>query len=65
MTVDLKSLNDESLLARFENIRRQADADRELRGEFRLVSDSNRQYVGKLQQEMERRAMRFTPIDWG
>ena len=56
---------DESLLAFYESIRRQVEADKQSGGRYRLVGDGARQYADKLGQEMDRRRMRYNRIDWG
>jgi hypothetical protein len=64
MTVDFRFLSDESLLAYYESIRRQAAADANLGGKRRLVSDGVRRYAEQLQKEMQDRRLRYTPIEW-
>jgi hypothetical protein len=64
MTVDFKLLSDESLLAYYESIRRQAAADTNLGGKRRLAGDSVRRYAEQLQKEMQDRRLRYTPIEW-
>jgi hypothetical protein len=64
MATNLKHLSDKSLLAYYESIRRQVAADTNLGGRRRLTSDSVRRYAEQLQQEMQQREIRFTPIDW-
>jgi hypothetical protein len=64
MAVKFSELTNESLLAYHESLRRQAAADVQLRGEYRLVSEATRQYAAELQKEMELRRIRFVPIDW-
>lgn len=63
MTENLDHLTDESLLAYYESIRRQVDADAKLGRRHRLVGESVRQYAGQLQKEMEQRDLRFVPIE--
>jgi hypothetical protein len=64
MPAKISELSDESLLAYYESIRRQAAADVQLRREYRLVSDTTRQFAADLQKEMGLRKLRFVPIDW-
>ena len=64
MSARFSELSDESLRAYYESVRRQAAADVQLRGEYRLVSDAARQYAADLQKEMEARKLHFVPIDW-
>jgi hypothetical protein len=55
---------DESLLAYYESVRRQVLADNRLGGRHRLVGASVKQYADELQAEMDRRRLRFRPIEW-
>jgi hypothetical protein len=64
MMANLDHLTDESLLAYYESIRRQVEADAKLGGRYRLVGDSVRQHGSQLQKEMEQRHLRFVPIQW-
>jgi hypothetical protein len=55
---------DESLLAFYENVRRQVEADKQSGGRYRFVGGSVKQYAEQLRDEMDRRRLRFTPIKW-
>lgn len=55
-------VNDEALLAYHESIRRQVEADRAVR--FPIMGKSVQEYAGRLREEMDRRRLRFTPIEW-
>jgi hypothetical protein len=55
---------DERLLAFYENIRYQVDLDRRAGGRYRLAGEGVKQYADRLREEMDRRQLRFTPIDW-
>ena len=33
-------------------------------GRYRFVGESARQYAERLREEMDRRRLKFTPIDW-
>jgi len=61
---DLSKSSDESLLVFYENVRRQVDADIKSGGRYRFIGESVRQYAERLAEEMGRRRLRFTPIDW-
>ena len=52
------------LLAFYEGVRRQVDLDRQASGRYRLAGDGVKQYAEKLREEMERRRLRFVPIEW-
>jgi hypothetical protein len=55
---------DERLLAFYENIRQQVHLDMQAGGRYRLIGEGVKQYADKLREEMDRRRLRFTPIDW-
>jgi hypothetical protein len=56
--------NDESLVRYYENVRRQVEADNQAGGRYRFAGDGVRNYAEKLREEMGRRRLRFTPIEW-
>jgi hypothetical protein len=58
------NVTDKSLLTYHESVRMQLLADERLGGSFRLVGETVRQYTAELQEEMTRRQMGFTPIEW-
>ena len=60
--MNLSNLKDETLLSFYENIRRQVDADRFAK--YRVTGQSVRDYSGRLREEMDRRRLNFTPIEW-
>jgi hypothetical protein len=62
--MNFSSARDESLLAFYESVRRQIQADLQSGGRYRFVGESAKQYADRLREEMDRRRMRFTPIDW-
>jgi hypothetical protein len=55
---------DERLLAFYENVRQQVEMDTRSGGRYRLAGDGVKQYADRLREEIERRQLRFTPIDW-
>ena len=57
-------LSDESLLAFYESVRRQVTADNKLGGRHRLAGTRVKEYADRLKDEMDRRRLRFKPIDW-
>ena len=61
---DLSKSRDESFLVFYENVRRQVDADIKSGGHYRFIGESVKQYADRLSEEMDRRRLRFTPIDW-
>jgi hypothetical protein len=62
--MNFSSSKDERLLAFYENVRRQVEMDIRSGGRYRFAGDGVRQYADKLREEMERRRLQFTPIDW-
>jgi hypothetical protein len=55
---------DETLLRFYENVRDQVRADSQFGGKYRFAGDGVKQYADKLRDEMERRRLPFSPIDW-
>jgi hypothetical protein len=62
--MNFSDAKDESLLTYYESVRRQVEADMRGGGRYRFVGESARQYAERLSEEMDRRRLRFTPIDW-
>jgi hypothetical protein len=59
----LTQLTDASLLLFYNNLRAQVDAERHSQHQL-LASDEVRQYGDSLQEELDRRRISFTPIQW-
>ena len=55
---------DERLLAFYDNVRQQVELDRRSGGRYRFAGDGVKQYAERLREEMDRRRLQFTPIDW-
>ena len=55
---------DERLLVFYENVRQQVELDKRVGSRYRLVGDGVKQYADRLREEIERRRLRFTPINW-
>jgi hypothetical protein len=53
---------DESLLTYYDNVRQQVDAERYL--ERRFTTGSVKQYANSLREEMDRRRLKYRPINW-
>ncbi len=60
--MNYSQMKDERLLAFYENVREQVVLD--AGSPYRFAGDGVRAYADKLREEMERRRLRFTPIDW-
>ncbi len=55
---------DESLMVFYENVRQQVQADMQSGGRYRLAGDGVKQYADALSEEMDRRRLRYSRIDW-
>jgi hypothetical protein len=62
--MNFSQTKNERLLAFYENIRQQVSLDVQAGGRYRLIGEGVKQYADKLREEMDRRRLRFTPIDW-
>jgi hypothetical protein len=62
--MDVFDLSDESLLAYYESVRRQVVADNKLGRNRRLAGSVVKLYAERLSRELDRRRVRFKPIDW-
>jgi hypothetical protein len=62
--MSFSNAKDDSLLVFYESVRRQVDADTNSGGRYRFLGETARQYAERLREEMDRRRLRFTPIDW-
>lgn len=59
----IESLNDETILRFYENVRTQVKAERQLPHKF-MTGDSVKQYAANLREELTRRRLQHNPIDW-
>jgi hypothetical protein len=62
--MDYANSKDETLLRFYESVRDQVQADSQFGGKYRFVGDGVKQYADALRDEMERRRLRFSPINW-
>ena len=62
--MNFDNTTDESLVFYYESVRQQVVADLQAGGRYYLTGDSVKQYADRLGEEMDRRRLRFTPIDW-
>jgi hypothetical protein len=62
--MNLSSSKDERLLVFYENIRRQVEMDMRSGSRYRFAGEGVKEYADKLREEMERRRLQFTPIEW-
>jgi hypothetical protein len=63
--MSISTMKSERLLTFYENVRHQVEQD--IKSGFRhaLAGNAVKQYAEQLREEMERRRLEFTPIDWG
>jgi hypothetical protein len=61
----IESLTDESVLRLYENLRQQVEADILLGSRHRLLRETAKQEAKRLRAELDRRRLRYAPIDWG
>jgi site-specific DNA-adenine methylase len=62
--MSISTAKDDNLLLFYESVRRQVEADASCGGRYRFVGETARQYAERLREEMDRRRLKFTPIDW-
>lgn len=60
----IHNLADENVFRLYENIREQVSADIRLGGRHRLLGETARQRAARLREELDRRRLRFAPIEW-
>ena len=60
--MNLSNLKDETLLSFYENVRRQVEAEKFAK--YRFTGKSVKEYAEQLREEMDRRRLKFTPIEW-
>jgi hypothetical protein len=60
----IESLSDETILDFYEQIRQQHAADLAAGNRYRLLGKSAKQQAERLQQEIDRRRLRCSPIVW-
>jgi hypothetical protein len=61
--MSLRSFSDASISALYENIRQQVSIDRSSKYRF-TAGESVRQRAGELQEELMKRRLTYSPIDW-
>jgi hypothetical protein len=62
--MNFSQTKNERLLAFYENIKHQVDLDKRAGGRYRFAGEGVKQYAERLREEMDRRRLRFTLIDW-
>ena len=61
----IANLSDDSVLTLYNSLREQALADVRTGSRYRFLGASARQQAQRLEEELERRWLPYTPIDWG
>jgi len=62
--MNFSNTKDDSLLVFYESVRREVEADTNSGGRYRFAGEPVWQYSERLREEMDRRRLKFTPIDW-
>jgi hypothetical protein len=62
--INFSKSKDERLLSFYDSVRRQVEIDTRSGGRYRFAGEGGKQYADKLRDELERRRLRFTPIEW-
>ena len=60
----IRILADDNVLRLYENIREQVSADIRFGSWHRLLGETAKQQAERFREELDRRRLRFTPIDW-
>ena len=62
--MNFSQMKDERILAFYENIRRQVQIDKSIGGRYRFAGEGVKQYAERLREEMDRRRLGYSRIDW-
>ena len=62
--MDFSRSKNERLLARYEDVRRHVELDNLAGGQYRFAGEKVKEYAERLREEMNRRRLSFTPIEW-
>ena len=62
--MDFSNSKSEQLLARYDDVRRHVEIDNLAGGRYRFAGEKVKEYAERLREEMDRRRLNFTPIDW-
>lgn len=60
----IENLADESVVRLYESIREQLSANIRLGSRHRLLGETAKRQAVRLREELDRRRLRFVPIDW-
>ena len=62
--MNFSQMKDERILAFYENVRQQVELDLRAGGRYRFAGAGVKEYAERLREEMDRRRLRYDPIDW-
>jgi hypothetical protein len=62
--MDLTKSKDERLLTCYDDVRRHVELDNLAGGRYRFAGEGVKEYAERLREEMDRRRLNFTRIDW-
>ena len=62
--MNFSQMKDERILAFYENVRRQVELDKSAGGKYRFAGEGVKEYAEQLRNEMDRRRLRYSRIDW-
>lgn len=62
--MDFSNSKNERLLARYDDVRLHVEKDNLAGGQYRFVGEKVKEYAERLREEMDRRRLNFTRIDW-
>lgn len=62
--MNFSQMKDERILTFYENVRRQVKIDKSSGGRYRVTGEGVKEYAEQLRNEMDRRRLRYSRIDW-
>ena len=62
--MNFSQMKDERILAFYENVRRQVEIDKSADGKYRFAGEGVKESAEQLRNEMDRRRLRYSRIDW-
>ena len=62
--MDFSNSKDERLLHFYNSVRQQVELDSLAGGRYRFAGESVKEYAERLREEMDRRNLQFSRIDW-
>jgi hypothetical protein len=62
--MDFSNSKDERLLHLYESVRQQVELDNLAGGRYQFAGESAKEYAERIRDEMDRRKLNFSPIEW-